>query len=81
MSSLGCPSTEPFTCRYVAHLFLCAGFPVSWTPDGCLEVSTTCLFGVFAPMVLLSLALRDVVTLSVECVFIVVRSEGLSVFC
>ena len=32
-------------------------------------------------MVLLSLALRDVVTLSVECVFILVRSEGLSVFC
>ena len=32
-------------------------------------------------MVLHSLALRDVVTLSVESVFILVRSEGLSVFC
>ena len=32
-------------------------------------------------MVLHSLALRDVVTLWVESVFILVRSEGLSVFC
>ena len=32
------------------------------------------------PMVLHSLSLRDVVTLWVECVFILVRSEGLAVF-
>ena len=33
------------------------------------------------PMVLHSLALRDVVALYVESVFILVRSEGLTVFC
>ena len=38
LSSLGCLFTESFACRYVACLFLCAGFLVSWTPDGCLEV-------------------------------------------
>ena len=63
MSSLGCLNTEPSACRYVARLFLCDGFPVSWTPDGCLEVSPTCWFGVFMPMVLHSMALCDVVTL------------------
>ena len=82
MSSLGCLSTEPSACRYVARLFLYVGF-LSGVMDTCrlLRGFDNLLVGVFAPMVLRSLALRDVVTLYVGSVFILVHSGGLTVFC
>ena len=42
VSSLGCLSTETSAWCFVAQLLLCSGFPVSWTPAGCLEFSATC---------------------------------------